>query len=390
MSFILRFFHHPEARTVRAAAAVIDKLPDSMPGASARFDAFRTAISEYYPDLSASEDEVDNNLWPEGLPTGPVDDGVVNLLVETDLMDPGVMSVIAREAIGAGLQILDEQNGLLYGPGLEFIGLDDAKPQPLPAITPYARSVMTENLRGLGLAASQAMIADALAESLGGGFRREDGRDGSVLWREHGELRQILQLSVMRSTDKVSARVYCLVGFACDGLSAIWLPLLPTSFLERQQKFDQVPGGRAPQYRAWLPRLDSGEVEEGLQFRTTSRMEFRDEPTRAKLIADARHWAAGKLRDYLDGIASPDDLQRLFIRPATLPAARSAGMFYPVHLAMLALARRAGLAELDAYAAAYRANPDFGRVCRLYKDPAGSHLDQLVAGLRERPTGSGA
>jgi hypothetical protein len=126
MSFILRFFHHPETRTVEAAAAIIGWLPTPMPGGRERFEAFRTAISEYYPDLCGDEDCADHNLWPEGLPAGPVDDGVVNLLVETDLVDTGVMSVIAREAAGAGLQILDEQNGLLYGPGLEFIGMDDA------------------------------------------------------------------------------------------------------------------------------------------------------------------------------------------------------------------------------------------------------------------------
>lgn len=384
MSFILRFFHHPEARTVEAAAAIIDRLPTPMPGGRERFEAFRTAICEYYPDLCADEDGADHNLWPEGLPAGPVDDGVVNLLVETDLMDTGVMSVIAREAVGAGLQILDEQNGLLYGPGLEFIGMGDAKSQPLPAVTPFARSVMSENLRGMSLAGSQAMTADALAEALGGGFRREDGRDCSALWREHGELRQIVQVSVMRSTDKVNARAYCLVGFACDSLSATWLPLLPTSFLERQQKFDRTPGGRAPQYRAWLPTLDSGEVAQCLQFRTTSRMEFGNEAARENLLAGARSWAPAKLRDYLDGIASLDDLQRIFIGPATLPSARSAGMFYPVHLAMLALARRAGLAQLETYATAYRSNPDFGRVCKLYGDPTGAHLDQLVAGLRAR------
>ena len=197
MSFVLRFFHAPHVTTVRDAIAWADGRRSAEPIArNLHFSRFVESITEFYPDLSGDDDESANcrNLWPEGLESDDRDGAVVNILINADMLDDGVMSVIARQASGAGLQGRDMQGGRLCGPGLRVIGLTDTTPGPLPEVSSFAYSVMTENVRGLRFDHARQMIADTCRRALGQGFEIADGRSATVVRRDHGELRQMLSL----------------------------------------------------------------------------------------------------------------------------------------------------------------------------------------------------
>jgi hypothetical protein len=383
MSFVLRFFHAPHVATVREAVAWADAQPGRGHGPNPHFADFVQRISEFYPDLSSDDDdEADRNLWPEGLDSDENDGPVVNVLINSDMLEPGVMAAIATHADAAGLRVLDEQNGLLFGPGPKCVGLGDTEATPLPEISDRARSLMTENVRGLRFDLSQRSIADALKRALGKGFTRAEGRSTSVVRRAHSDLRQIVTVQVMRSTDRHNARAYCRLGFSCESLANTWMPLLPATFVKRRANYDASAGGTELEFRWFLPELASGDLPAMLSLATDSRLRFADEAELKRIVADLKPWSTGTLRPFLDGVGTIDDLMPLCLTDAALQYARVGPMAFPVYPAMLTLARRAGRDALDAYAAAYRANRELPRLCSLFKDPAGEHFDRLVEGLR--------
>lgn len=389
MSFVLRFFHAPHATTVREAVAWADGDHGAEPiTRNPRFARFVETITEFYPNAADDDDEDGHNLWPEGLESDDRDGAVVNILINTDMFDEGVMSVIARHADEAGLQVLDEQNGLLYGPGPRFIGMTDATPQPLPEVSAFAYSVMTENIRGLRFDHARRKIADACRRALGSGFEVSEGRSSAAVRREHGDLRQMLSLQVMRSTERDNARIYCQLGFACEALTREWLPLLPEAFAKRRSNYDTSAGGTALEFAWFVPDLTRGTLPADLSLATHSRMRFADAAQLHTLLGDIEGWASDSLLPFLDRIRRVDDLLPLFINDASLRHARIGRMAFPVYPAMLALARRVSPQALDDYADAYRASADFGRLCKLFKDPDGSHFDALVEGLRRRDSGA--
>lgn len=383
MSFILTFFRAPGVSTVQQAADFKYRPPSPLPEPTGHFAAFVERISEYYPDLSDDQEAQDRNLWPEGLSHDPSCGPVVNVLVNSDMMDPGVMAVIARQASLSGLQILDEQNGLLYGPGLYFVGTDGGMPQRLPEVTPYARSVMTENIRGLRLRDGQRRIAAHLAEGLGAGFIVVDGDHETFVRREHGDLHQIIAIQVMRSSEQPGrARVYVRLGFASEALTAVWLPLLPSSFRARKERLDRADGGMAMQLSWFLPSLTTGDPAQSISLNARSEMSFADTPQLEHLLAEAQTWSASRLLPFLDGIRSVADLHRLSIHDEGLRHFGQGRLGFPDYPTVLTLARLAGTDTLAAYAGACRNNPDLKRLCSLFNDSTGAHIDQLVEGLR--------
>lgn len=386
MSFILRFFHAPHITTVREAVAWADGRRNAEPIArNPHFARFVESISEFYPDLSGDDDDDGDdsrNLWPEGLVSDDADGAVVNVLINTDMFDEGVMSVIAYHAAGVDLQVLDEQNGLLFGPGYRVIGLNDTEDSPLPDITDFARSVMTENVRGLRFDLVQQKIADTCKRGLGKGCKTTTGPSGTVVRRDHGDLRQMLALRVARSFDRRNARVFCRLGFASEALSQVWQPLLPESFAKRRLNYDRIAGGTAMEFVCFVPDLEHSALPTGLSQATHSEMLVTDAKQLKVLLGGIKLWAGGTLLPFLDQVRTVDDLLPLFIHEASLARARTGQMAFPVYPAMLALARRAGKQTLDDYAEAYRANADFRRLCTLFKDPEGAHFDALIEGLR--------
>ena len=110
-------------------------------------------------------------------------------------------------------------------------------------------------------------------------------------------------------------------------------------------------------------------------------MRFADAAQLTTLLGGIKPWARATLRPFLDCVRRVDDLLPLFIHEASLRHARSGRMAFPVYPAMLALASRASSQTLDHYAQAYRANADFTRLCTLFKDPSGAHMDLLLEGL---------
>ena len=384
MSFVLRFFHAPHVTSVREAVTWADGRNSAAPIArNPHFARFVERITEFYPDLSDDDGDGDgHNLWPEGLVSDDHDGEVVNILINTDMFDEGVMSVIARHADEAGLRVLDEQNGLLFGPGLRYIEQHDATAKPLPEITPFAYSVMTENIRGLRFDHARQQIADHCRRALGRGFTIAEGRSAMVVRRDHGELRQMLSIRIMRSSDGLCARVYCRAGFSCEALAQQWMPLLPVEFAKRRANYDKTAGGTDFEFVWFVPDLATSTLPAELSLATSSRMRFADAAELKTLLSAIKPWASTTLLPFLDGVRGVDDLLPLFIHEASLRHARISPISFPIYPAMLALARRAGAQTLEEYAQAYRANADFRRLCTLFKDPAGTHFDALVEGLR--------
>lgn len=209
MSYVLRFLHAPHLATAHEAMAWADGPHPQPRQRNAHFADFVRRISEYYPVLWDRDGGAhERSLWPEGLESTTDDGAVINVLVNTDLFDDGVMSVIARQADAAGLQVLDAQSGVLYGPGLQSIAPGETTPAPLPDITNFAYAAMTENLRGLQFHAARKKIATALRQGLGAPARTSEGPSVTAVSRNHGKLRQLMLLRVMRSTDGLNARVY--------------------------------------------------------------------------------------------------------------------------------------------------------------------------------------
>jgi hypothetical protein len=387
VSFILSFIRAPGLQSVQQAADYISQQPVPAPEPTRHFAAFVERVSEYFPDLSDDADARDRNLWPEGLDHDELNGPVVNVLINTDLLDPGVMSVIARQAILSGLQVLDEQNGLLYGPGFLSVDMDGGMPKRLDEVTPYARSVMTENIRGLGLRDSQQRVARALADALGDGFAEVGGSHETFVRRSRGDIHQIISIGVMRSVEVPGrARVYARLGFASDTLAERWLRLLPADFGPRRERFDLSEGGRAMQFVWYLRDLTQGSPAQTVTLKRGSDMLFSNRSDLDQLIAAASAWAATQLRPYLDGIGDVADLQRLFINDASLQHFGQDRLHFPCYVSMLTLAQGAGRDTLAAYAAACRENPDLQRVCTLFKDAEGAHVDSLITGLQALPS----
>jgi hypothetical protein len=116
MSFILQIFHLPQAQTVAEAALHTANVTTSAPETSARFHEFVLEMLSYLPDLSAHDEdgENDQNFWPEGLAPPRSKQEIFNLSVKANLLTPALMGLMARVAAAFELQILDPQNALFY------------------------------------------------------------------------------------------------------------------------------------------------------------------------------------------------------------------------------------------------------------------------------------
>jgi hypothetical protein len=383
MSFTLTFFHAPDVATPDAAARWLEQAPAQLPEPSTRFADFVAEVTQFYPDLSDDDDDTNGrNLWPEGLTGGAARASSVNVAVNLDMLDPGVMTVVAQSAARAGLSVLDEQNGLLYLPSYRVVGLRDATPRELPPISDAARQLMTHTIRGMRLREAQMLIADAVRATLGRGAERREPHDRTVVWRQHGELRQMLWFYAMRSNDKVNARLFVHLAFASDRLTALYLPLLPPAFEARQRKYDRFDGGAASQVRAFLPSLTQGDPHAGRLLYSHSDMVFKDVAERDALVAAARDWSRQVLRPYLDGLDSVEALRAWTLNDDRLRHCGVGRMDFPEYAAVLTLARLDSVGTLDAYAAAYRKSGGIRKLTTLFKEPSDQHFEQLVDGLR--------
>ena len=386
MSFILQFFNASTARTVDDAQRVLDGLTGADPDFARRWRGFVELIAESFPDLSHDETREARNLWPEGLPPMAGDDAFVNVMINLDLLDVGVMSHVARIADAVGLQILDPQNGLLYGPGLRQIGLNDAAPQPLPEVTPFARRLMTPNIRGMELEAAQVRVAEALRAGLGPGFETVAAESATVLRRPHGTLTQMVSVGVMRSSDRINARTYVRIGFASDALKAAWLPLVGPDFEARLARYDRAEGGVAMQLCWYVPSASTGELPGGLSLHSLASERFGNPAELARVADAAQTWSACVLRPFLEGLQHVGDLAPLAISEAALEHCGTRRHGVPD----LPDDARAGQPSGTVTAAALRGGlpgqPGPAAPVRLVQGPEARHFDALVKGLARTST----
>lgn len=147
-------------------------------------------------------------------------------------------------------------------------------------------------------------------------------------------------------------------------------------------RYDVADGGTALEFAAWVPDLTRGTLPADLSLSTESTMGFANAAELKALVTATQTWAHEQLLPFLEPVRTVDDMLPLFIHEAGRRHAREGSMHFPIYPAMLTLARRASLPIFDAWAEAYRANPDFARQCRLFKDPEGQHFDALIEGLR--------
>ena len=118
-------------KTIDAAVRHLDGDHPTLAKPNPHYSKFVKSITRVYPGGSANEDG-DDGLWPEGLDDSPCYEPTFNLMINLDMLDQDVMDTIAKHADAAGLQILDEQNGLLYGPGPAVISIHDERRKAAP------------------------------------------------------------------------------------------------------------------------------------------------------------------------------------------------------------------------------------------------------------------
>jgi hypothetical protein len=387
MSFILQFFDAPEVNSVQSAADYVDLDQAAPAGANAKFGRFVESVKEFYPDQSEDEG-FEFNLWPEGLTADATDlttSPAVNIAINLDMLDPGVMTVIAQHATKAGLQILDPQNALLYLLDGTMISAEGDK-ENLPPVSPFARSVMTENVKGMGLAATAARLADGLLEAWEGrGFTCVEvpSRWAAVLWRQHGDLRQMLDIRCMRSTNAGAIRFYVRMGFACESIAAAWLPLLPEKYLQRKARYDTDAGGVALDVALFLPNLRAGKLPGDARPGTSSEMIIRSLDELDAMLPTMRSWTQRELLPLFESVESLADLSDITLTDAMLEHCETGMPELPMLPGLLVLAARRDGQTLEQYVAAYRRNKRLPDLWKLYGDPKGAHFDKLVAGLKQ-------
>jgi hypothetical protein len=216
MSFILQAFHAPQARTVHEADAAMDALGEPTPEDRLRFIRFVSELTERFPNDLDDEDAP----FPEGLTPEHLDDAVYVFAVNLDRLDENLMAHVAECASGAGLHVLDPQNGLLYRADGQTVRLDGrTSPTPIPRrVIPKAAS------RPL----PAKMTPDALVEHFNAELCRRlahlgfeaDPRHGDAR-RMRGPVQQSIDIHVFPRESEVA--LFGSLGLRCRALTGVWL-----------------------------------------------------------------------------------------------------------------------------------------------------------------------
>lgn len=383
MSFMLQFFHAPHVDSVDSAAHYVDGECDADPPLGERFAQFVDRVTTVYPDLSAEDDDGDDlrNLWPEGLDRHWGDEPVVNVGLKTDAVEEGVLSIIASKAAQSGLQMLDPQNAMLYRTDHTVID-GRGRVSPFRMLTPFAASLMKPLSGGLKPGETRHRLGESLRDRLASaGFALTIVESDVVVWRQLGDIRQALDLTVSEREDGIAVDLS--LWLSSPRLSSTWLAVMPPHVAEWKQRGDRLCGGVAWDFVYALSDVVPGtSAEEAGRF-DSARLSSPD--ALEAFQADLCNYAAARLLPWLDGLRDLSALAALVLSDANIEYAGRGRVALPEQMGTLVLARLARPEVFETVAHTLQTNPHKSRVWEELRDPEGRLLDRLVDHLRATP-----
>lgn len=116
MAYILHLIDAQDVENAISAEQFISQQRKIQPNSNAKFAGFFQDITATYPDLSAEDEDGDNedNLWEEGLTDGASYGNVKELVIKTELTDATVITALIAAATQNGLKLYDAEGQVLY------------------------------------------------------------------------------------------------------------------------------------------------------------------------------------------------------------------------------------------------------------------------------------
>lgn len=305
MSFILHLLYNETPLTSVAAATTIVHEQWREPPKGHLFGRFRSwqgGMVEACPDLS--EDDLDgdrsDNAWPEGLPAR-FDGSVYTFHPNVDLLDQGLMGLIAEGAALNGLHVLDPQNGLLYRPDRRVLTLTGATQLPPKPVVPAAT---TANLIRSGeVDAVMDPLWQELAQQLSKSGFEPKVPSLRCVERRVGGIGQIVEVSGFHSHGELvmhgQYRLYS------PRVTSLWVPVLMPGYARYMKIHGKRLGGRIDAFKVTAEELCGPEADGYGRYVSG----------RAKIRERAQRWFDGFTSHIvtqglprLDAIGSPKDL----------------------------------------------------------------------------------
>ena len=381
MSFVLHFFHAPQVDSVESATEYVYELCDDDPPLADRFRKFVELVTTVYPDLSADDDDGDDerNLWPEGLDSEWGDEPVVNVGIKTDAVEEGVLSIVASKAVQAGLQMLDPQNAMLYRSD-HVVVHHDGSTAPFRMLTPFAAKLMKPADDGLDPRKVRDAIGAGLYDRLAPehGFTLSSVKAYTIVHRQRGAIRQAIAIEAKPDRDQVKIKLE--IWLSTPRIEAVWMAGLPRRFTDWKVAEDARCGGSTYDFVYGLTDIvPSATAQEIAQV---GKLTLRSTAPIDEFAAMVGTFIEHKLLPVIDPINDLDALAALALTDDALDIVRTGQVRVLEQLATAVLTRLAKPAWFEAVARGLIGNPNKSGYWGEFGDREGRHLDQLIEYLR--------
>lgn len=381
MSFVLHFFHAPHVQSVASATEYVYDLSDDDPPLADRFRKFVELVTTVYPDLSAEDDDGDDerNLWPEGLRGDWGDEPVVNVGIKTDAVEEGVLSIIASKAVQAGLQMLDPQNAMLYRSDHIVVHQDGGK-APFRMLTPFAASLMQPANGALDPRKLRDTIGAGMRDRLasGHGFALGSGKAYTIVHRQRGGIRQAIAVEAKADRDQVRIRLE--LWLSTPRIEAVWMAALPRSFTDWKVNEDARCGGAAYDFVYGLTDIVPSATAQ--EIARVGKVALSSAAAVDEFVAMVCTFIEDKLLPVIDPIDDLDSLATLALTEDALDIVRTGHVRVPEQLATAVLTRLARPAWFEEVARGLIGNPNKSGYWGEFGDREGQYLGQLIEYLR--------
>lgn len=383
MSFVLHFFHAPHVDSVEAATKYVYEHCDDDPPLEDRFRKFVELVTTVYPDLSAEDDDGDDerNLWPEGLDSEWGDEPVVNVGIKTDAVEEGVLSIVASKAVQAGLQMLDPQNAMLYRSD-QVVVHHDGRKAPFRMLTPFAAKLM-KPAHEFEPRTARDQIGARLREHLAGSgdFALACTEGFAVVYRQHGDVRHTIGIEAQREGDHVKLRLH--LWLASSKVSSVWLEALPPEVADWKTRNDAFHGGMLFDFTYGVTDIVPAATRE--EIARFGKIRIRTHSELEELTTSLCTFVAEKLLPVLDPVVNLPSLATLAFNDEAFEIVRSGYVRLPEQLGTAVLVRLERPEAFEQIATALQRNPHKGEYWRELNDPEGRLLDRLIEHLRAMP-----
>jgi len=213
------------------------------------------------------------------------------------------------------------------------------------------------------------------------GFAMTGTGSFTVVWRQHGDVRQAIAIDATAGCDDIKTELT--LWLSSEKLSSIWVAALPPAIAAWKAQGDAFCGGMSHDFRHVLtdlvPSPSEDEVVRFDRFALGSRAALDD------FTARLGDFAAGKLVPVLDGIGDLPALAAWALSDSRIEVLRSGNVSLPEQMASAVLARLAKPSVFEDVAQALKTNRHKAQHWRVFNDPAGRHLDRLIEHLRAMP-----